>query len=631
MILKFDYLALAMIIQTFILLLFLARKWLPTRASREFLLLVAVNLVTIAADSLVHNVNRQWEHHTVWLIVICNEVYYLLFILRGLLFFEFTATLCEVWKRRSPSYWLMVYVPAIAAGLLVATSPYTGWIFSITEHGVAQGPAYDVLNWQILYCLLIMLVMLECRAELGYDRDRAIGYVYTGSLALGVLTRMSFPEIPAMNFFCAFSTALIYIGYLNPESFTDARMNVFNSVGWRLVQKEYFRRKTNRGSLIGFVIRNYSEVRYIYGEKQFEAGLKMIGRYLNRSFREMNVFYLGTGHFVVQSFSRFDEDAVLEKTAARFTRHWRDRHADLSLSVGMIRLERNCVMPDEETAAGCIRYAFEQVDQKVSSEIAVIDDETLTEYRRKTAVRQVLNNAVDENRLQMYLQPIVRAEDEKVVGCEALARLVDHNGEMIYPDEFIPAAEQNGIIIPLGEQMFRKACAFIASERVNFSGIEWINVNLSPIQCMDDSLADHFLEIIHALNLDAKSVFLEVTEKAMTDAAALHKHIVRLREEGVSFVLDDFGSFSSNLDRLKENPFMSIKLDRKMVWNYFNSPDSILPHIIAACHEMNLTVVAEGVENSNMAEVLKMLGCDYFQGYHYSRPIPASEFIKRYC
>lgn len=76
---------------------------------------------------------------------------------------------------------------------------------------------------------------------------------------------------------------------------------------------------------------------------------------------------------------------------------------------------------------------------------------------------------------------------------------------------------------------------------------------------------------------------------------------------------------------------MSIKLDRKMVWNYFNSPDSILPHIIAACHEMNLTVVAEGVENSNMAEVLKMLGCDYFQGYHYSRPISESEFIKRYC
>jgi EAL domain-containing protein (putative c-di-GMP-specific phosphodiesterase class I) len=126
-------------------------------------------------------------------------------------------------------------------------------------------------------------------------------------------------------------------------------------------------------------------------------------------------------------------------------------------------------------------------------------------------------------------------------------------------------------------------------------------------------------------------VYLEVTEKALTDVSLLHKHMARLQEEGVSFVLDDFGSFSSNLDRLKENPFMSIKLDRKMVWNYFKSPDSILPHIIAACHEMNLTVVAEGVEDSYMAETLRMLGCDYFQGYYYSRPIPAAEFLENYC
>lgn len=634
MIFSFDYTAAALIMQLLILVLYLSRRRVPTRINRVFLGLIVVDLITISADFLTRRLNVYWWNCAVWKLILCNTLFYVFYILRDFLFLDFTAELCEEWEENTVLRWLAVIVPMTGMELLVLLSPFTGWIFSITEQGVAEGPLHVLIDVQFMYCVVMMLVMLERGAGRNdLELDRTMGFVFTGSLALGGLTRIAFPTVSAVNLFSVFSMALMFFGYMNPELYTDIRTRVFNYKGWKLVLREHFhgRRTRDRGSLAGFMIRNYSEVRDIYGEKQFEAGMRLIGQYLNQQFRGMNVFYLGTGHFVIQSFRRFDEEAVLGEITSQFTRHWKDEHADIILSAGMIRLDRNCILPDEETAIGCVRYAFEQVSRQVFSGTAVIDRQTLKEYRRKTAVRQVLNNALDENRLQMYLQPIVRAGDEKVVGCEALARLDDRNGDVIYPDEFIPAAEQNGIIIPLGEQMFRKACAFIASERVNLGDIEWINVNLSPIQCMDDSLADHFLEIIQELAVDARTVFLEVTEKALNDASVLHKHMAKLREEGVSFVLDDFGSFSSNLDRLKENPFMSIKLDRKMVWNYFKSPDSILPHIIAACHEMNLTVVAEGIENSYMAETLRMLGCDYFQGYYYSRPIPAADFLENYC
>lgn len=634
MIFSFDYTAAALIMQLLILVLYLSRRRVPTRINRVFLGLIVVDLITISADFLTRRLNVYWWNCAVWKLILCNTLFYVFYILRNFLFLDFTAELCEEWEENTVLRWLAVIVPMTGMELLVLLSPFTGWIFSITEQGVAEGPLHVLIDVQFMYCVVMMLVMLERGAGRNdLELDRTMGFVFTGSLALGGLTRIAFPTVSAVNLFSVFSMALMFFGYMNPELYTDIRTRVFNYKGWKLVLRERFhgRRTRDRGSLAGFMIRNYSEVRDIYGEKQFEAGMRLIGQYLNQQFRGMNVFYLGTGHFVIQSFRRFDEEAVLGEITSQFTRHWKDEHTDIILSAGMIRLDRNCILPDEETAIGCVRYAFEQVSRQVFFGTAVIDRQTLKEYRRKTAVRQVLNNALDENRLQMYLQPIVRAGDEKVVGCEALARLDDRNGEVIYPDEFIPAAEQNGIIIPLGEQMFRKACSFIASERVNLGDIEWINVNLSPIQCMDDSLADHFLEIIQELSVDARTVFLEVTEKALNDASVLHKHMARLREEGVSFVLDDFGSFSSNLDRLKENPFMSIKLDRKMVWNYFKSPDSILPHIIAACHEMNLTVVAEGIENSYMAETLRMLGCDYFQGYYYSRPIPAADFLENYC
>ena len=139
-ILKFDYLALAMIIQAFILLLFLSRKRLPVRVSREFLLLVVVNLAAIAVDSLARGVNDHWDRQAVWVIVVCNVLYYLMFILRGFMFLEFTAALCEVWERNSLSYRIVVYAPMIIMVLLVVTSPYSGWIFSLTKDGVAHGP-----------------------------------------------------------------------------------------------------------------------------------------------------------------------------------------------------------------------------------------------------------------------------------------------------------------------------------------------------------------------------------------------------------------------------------------------------------------------------------------------------------
>ncbi len=262
---------------------------------------------------------------------------------------------------------------------------------------------------------------------------------------------------------------------------------------------------------------------------------------------------------------------------------------------------------------------------------AVINDHIVREYERQAYVKKCLNLAVENDGVLMYLQPINDAHDGTLVGCEALARIRDTDGELIYPDEFIPAAEENGEIGALGEQMFRKACEFTDSPVVRGSVLKWIGVNLAPIQCMDESLADRYIEIFESYNLRPDTVCLGVTEQSLQDTAVLHALIERLRHAGIPFILDNFGSSSSNIDRLKHNTFASVKLDRNAVWGHIDHPDPILPHVIKACHEMGIDVIAEGVEDENMVTVLRKLGCDYFQGFYYSRPIPAGEFVSRYC
>ncbi len=117
----------------------------------------------------------------------------------------------------------------------------------------------------------------------------------------------------------------------------------------------------------------------------------------------------------------------------------------------------------------------------------------------------------------------------------------------------------------------------------------------------------------------------------MIDYALLHKQIQNMKNTGFEFVLDDFGSGYSNVTRLKHYPFINIKLDMEVVWDYFKSHEAILPALVKAFKNMGFTVTAEGIENAEMAKVMKSLGCDYLQGFYFSRPIPAEEFAQKYA
>ena len=286
---------------------------------------------------------------------------------------------------------------------------------------------------------------------------------------------------------------------------------------------------------------------------------------------------------------------------------------------------------EERTAPGFLRYVLSLAADPKGSDQLLADRELLSGYQRTIYVRKCLTHAIQNDEIEMYLQPLVRAKDGSLAGCEALARLRDSEGKLIGSNEFIPVAESNGMIADLGEQMFRKACAFMSNATVQESSLQWINVNLSPLQCVDASLADTYIGIYRAYHLQAGSVVLEVTEQSLTDSSVLHRQMVRLKEVGIPFVLDDFGSMSSNLERLKDNPFIGVKLDKEMVWSYMKSPDTIVPHAILACHEMGLRVTAEGIENEEMASVFRDLQCDHFQGYLYSKPIPEEAFMEKYC
>ena len=161
-------------------------------------------------------------------------------------------------------------------------------------------------------------------------------------------------------------------------------------------------------------------------------------------------------------------------------------------------------------------------------------------------------------------------------------------------------------------------------------GISWINVNLSPIQFLRPDLNKRFSKILEKYHVDAEKIHLEITEESMIDYALLQKQIQSMRSTGFQFVLDDYGSGYSNVSRLKKCPFINIKLDMEVVRDYFKEPDKFLPSLVQVFKQMNFTVTAEGVETLEMVESMKNIGCDFLQGYYFSKPLPAREFAEKY-
>ena len=231
----------------------------------------------------------------------------------------------------------------------------------------------------------------------------------------------------------------------------------------------------------------------------------------------------------------------------------------------------------------------------------------------------------------MFYQPIYSVEKKRYTAAEALIRMPITDLGFVSPEEFIPIAERNGMILEIGEFVFRTVCEFMVKEKVWEKGIENIHVNLSVVQCMQERLAQNFLDIMDGYELPCNRIHLEVTETAaVVSSECLSSNMNKLVEKGVQFALDDYGTGFSNATSLIQYPYDTIKIDKGVVWAAMENENAmkVLSHSVAMIKSLDMNIVAEGVETLEQANELTDMGCDYFQGYYYSRPVNGREFIK---
>lgn len=208
--------------------------------------------------------------------------------------------------------------------------------------------------------------------------------------------------------------------------------------------------------------------------------------------------------------------------------------------------------------------------------------------------------------------------------------MIDDELGFISPDEFIPMAEKNGLILKIGEFVFRTVCEMMAREKIWEKGIEYIEINLSIVQCMQEDICEMLYGVMDEYDIPYSCINLEVTETVIAKDI-LWNIMERMTVGGVTFALDDYGTGYSNLTNVLKYPFHIVKLDKSVVWYAMENERAMcaLRYTVEMMQKLNKHIVAEGVETREQLDILEELGCRYLQGYYFSKPVPEQEFLEK--
>jgi len=262
----------------------------------------------------------------------------------------------------------------------------------------------------------------------------------------------------------------------------------------------------------------------------------------------------------------------------------------------------------------------------------ILDEKKIGHYKEREETVALIRSAIEDDRIEVFYQPIYSTAEKKFVSAEALVRIRDKDGNIVPPGRFIPAAEKSGLISRIGEIVFDKVCAFIRKNQLKEKyGIRYVEVNLSVRQCEETKLADTYIRIMERYHLEPSCINLEITESTSIQTRKnLLKNMQILIDYGVKFSLDDFGSGASNLNYIIDMPVSIVKFDRDMSQAYFANQKAkfVMEASMQMIHDMELEIVSEGVETEEQMEAIVALGIEYIQGYYFSRPLPGGEFLQ---
>lgn len=412
---------------------------------------------------------------------------------------------------------------------------------------------------------------------------------------------------------------IIYLEIENPAFQTDRHTGTFNIETLSRYVKELYRHKVEFSYIVVKLICDVAPAFDTDDEMVLEASGLMTG------IRDSMTFYAGQGTYML-----IFPDADKAKEGASMLK---GSLTNLFRVSSMSFVE---VYEPHGRQAGGLGEMLEVADHLIASgeytrkDIITARPDDYKRYRRSRLIIKEIDDALNDDRLEAFFQPIYCVNKDSFVAAEALARIRRPDGSLLPPSVFIPISEKTGQVKRIGDRMFEKTVQLIRDRGLKDLGVDFIDVNLSVLQCEDETMAQRYLAIMREANVDPHMFCFEITESAMiVDRKTILTNLNALLSAGSTCSLDDFGNGESNLNYVVDMPISLIKADRHMVTRYRSNHrvTLIMDSMIHMAKGLSLKIVAEGVETKDELDAMKALAIDYIQGYYFSKPLPADDYV----
>ncbi|MCQ2521852.1 MAG: EAL domain-containing protein [Lachnospiraceae bacterium] len=627
-----DYVALAVYIVMLIANYGRTRKL--GRIDRIFSALLIVSTITVVFDIIAVTFDRAGAGNLVF-----KNIFHIAYLeTRMLILVVYSLYISFVTDTRHKFFnkiWFrVVYIlPQAFTIPLIITSPFTKRIFYFAGEMdlYTRGPLFVALySNAIVYGIFSILWIVMARKQLGAKKCVSLASMFI-LVVMAAVVQFLYPtylvEMAATCFAIMFMLEVVQ----RPDTRLDYATKLVNNYAFHNDMPLAFHMKKPIHMIILDVI-NYDSIRSVVGHDSMQVLLARISEICRNQAENNNmlvdIYYRGSGRFrFVVERSWFDKT---EKIAAVLNEIMQQEFMVGGMSVSLEY--RICVAKCPEDIQTYEEFmGFEGNLHTIGfTGHVVYAKDILSEKDRQlySHLDEIIENAMLNHKFEVYYQPIYDVKKQYYNSAEALLRLIDDEYGFVSPEIFIPAAEKSGAIHRIGAYVMEEVCQFIASESFAKTGLDYIEINLSVTQCMQKDLAKNITSIMEYYGVDNSQVNLEITETASTySQETLTDNIDALTKEGITFSLDDYGTGYSNMNRIATMPLHIIKLDKSFTnAKYSAKMDIILKDTISMIKDLDLKIVAEGLETKDMVDKYSALGCDYIQGYYFSKPLPKDKF-----
>jgi EAL domain-containing protein (putative c-di-GMP-specific phosphodiesterase class I) len=509
--------------------------------------------------------------------------------------------------------------------------------YTLSPDGVqyVRGDLMTVYDYFGFYFLVFSLVQVfVIRKRLSTEKFLAMLLVYPVNVT-AILIQDMYPQLMTAMFGASLSMLILAFFVFRPDESIDLETGLSSYIPFENDVENIILSKRN--AMIVFAkISNDSEIRSLTDIRVYRRVLRSAGDTLVKErykglLASTDLYYLRSGLFAMIVQGRYDRNLVIkqmEKLAKRYAEGFSEDGFDLQLEMCVVSVD---VPSDISTKEDLLKFS-ERIQNFIEPGKPVIYSELTfdREFVILNSIDSIIEDAIRHNRFEMYYQPIYSLKEKRYNCAEALIRLNSEEFGTIPPDVFIPAAEKTGRIVNIGDFVIKDVCRFLSEHSPDELGVDYIEVNLSIIQCMQADMADKIKFHMKEYNIEPGWINFEITETAADGAyERVLETMNSISAEGVRFSLDDYGSGYSNLHRVMSFPYKVIKLDKTLT-DEAADPDKrkILGEAINLIKSMGAHIVVEGVESKEVSDWFEEQGCDFIQGFYYARPMSESEYVE---